>query len=397
LSTRARSEGFGRAWRIVACAAAVLIVAACTSINLGRPDSARGTGAATAPDVIGAGSVPIAMLLPESAPGNAAETAKAFRNAAALALRDFPDANIRITIYDTGGTPAGAKAAVGTALGGGARLILGPVFAAEVSAVAPAARQAGVPVVAFSSDASVAGPGIYLLSFLPADDVKRVVAYAAGEGKQAFAALLPANSYGTVVEAAFRGAVPEAGGRILAIQSYQRTSDDIRAQAAAIARFAPQFDALLVPDSGDVLPAIASALEAAGITRDRVQLLGSGQWDDPRVVNSAGLVGAWFPAPTKEGFAGFARKYQAAYRTPPPRNATLAYDASVLAAGLVRQYPDDPFANAVLTSPNGFTGIDGVFRFLPSGAAERRLAVYEVTGSGARVVAPAARTFAAGG
>ena len=54
------------------------------------------------------------------------------------------------------------------------------------------------------------------------------------------------------------------------------------------------------------------------------------------------------------------------------------------------------FQNSVLTSPNGFAGLDGVFRFLPSGLTERRLAVYEVTGSGARVVAPAARSFAAG-
>jgi hypothetical protein len=109
------------------------------------------------------------------------------------------------------------------------------------------------------------------------------------------------------------------------------------------------------------------------------------------------LVGGWYPAPIKLGFEDFARKYRAAFGSPPPRNATLAYDATVLAVGLVRQYGADGFKQSALTSPNGFAGVDGLFRFLPSGLTERRYAVYELTGSGARIVSPAATTFAAGG
>ena len=108
----------------------------------------------------------------------------------------------------------------------------------------------------------------------------------------------------------------------------------------------------------------------------RCSLLGSGQWDDPRILNNPALVGSWFPAPREEGFRGFRAKYQAAYGAPPPRNATLAYDATVLAAGLVRQFGASRFETSVLTSPNGFAGIDGIFRFLPIGpdrAALRRL------------------------
>jgi hypothetical protein len=68
----------------------------------------------------------------------------------------------------------------------------------------------------------------------------------------------------------------------------------------------------------------------------------------------------------------------------------------VLAAGLVRQFGAQRFQMSVLTSANGFAGLDGVFRFLPSGLTERQLAVYEVTGSGSRVIAPAAVSFAGG-
>jgi ABC-type branched-subunit amino acid transport system substrate-binding protein len=254
-----------------------------------------------------------------------------------------------------------------------------------------------VPVVAFSSDAGVAGPGVYLLSFLPSDDVNSIVAFSAGQGRKSFGALLPATAYGAVAEAAFRSAVSKAGGRIVTVQTYQSNDADLRAKTMAVASAAREIDALFVPDTGAVVPTIAATLAAGGVTRDKVRLLGSGLWDDPRILNNPMMVGSWFPAPVKQGFEDFARKYQAAYGAQPPRNATLAYDATVLAVGLVRQYGADRFENAVLTSPNGFAGIDGIFRFLPSGLTERRLAIYEVTGAGASIVSPAARSFAGGG
>ena len=142
---------------------------------------------------------------------------------------------------------------------------------------------------------------------------------------------------------------------------------------------------------------IAGQLAESGVARDKVRLLGSGQWADTRILTDQALVGGWFPAPPEEGFQTFSRKYQAAYGVAPPRNATLAYDATVLAAGLVRKFGADRFDTSVLTSPNGFAGIDGIFRFLPSGQTERRFAVYEVTGSGARLVDPAARRFVTSG
>lgn len=401
MSRRRCPFGLGRGIRALVAGIAIAGLAACSGFNTFDRTGIGGGAAvqktAAGGEVIGSGSVRVALLVPRSASGNGQATARAFRNAAELAVRDFPNAGIQVVVYDTGGTPAGAQQAVSAALSDGAEMILGPVFANEVSAVAQPARQAGRPVVAFSSDASVAGPGVYLLSFLPADDVSTIIAYSASQGRKSFAALLPANAYGAVVEASFRRAVAQVGGRIVAIRSYQASIEDIRAKSAEIARFAPQIDALLIPDSGDVVPGIAGALAASGVTRDKVKFLGSGQWDDPRILNDPALVGSWFPGPVGQGFQGFARKYRSAYGAKPPRNATLSYDATVLAAGLARQFGDSRFDVTVLTSANGFAGLDGVFRFRTNGLTERRLAVYEVTGSGARLVSPAARSFQAGG
>ncbi len=398
MTRRDRSHGLRRKLCALGCALAVAALSACQGFGPrggSRIDSGPGSMAPVSAETIGAGGVGVALLVPRSAAGNGRATAEAFRNAAELALRDFPSAGIQIAVYDTRGTPSGAEAAVSLALSEGAEIILGPVFSNEVSAVAPQARAAGAPIVAFSSDAGVAGPGVYLLSFLPSDDVQRIVSYSASQGRRSFAALLPENAYGSVVEASFRSAVANAGGRIVAIETYA-TAAEAQAKAARIAAIAPQIDALLIPDSGEAVSSITEALAAGGVTRARVKLLGSGQWDDGRVLNNPALVGSWFPGPVKQGFESFSRKYQAAYGAPPPRNATLAYDGTVLAAGLVRQFGTERFQASALTSPNGFAGLDGVFRFLPSGLTQRRLAVYEVSGSGARVVDPAARSFAAG-
>src|SRR5262249_27236431 len=157
-----------------------------------------------------------------------------------------PSAGIQIAVYDTKGTPAGAQEAVGTALKERAEIILGPLFSAEVSAVAPQARQAGVSAGGFSFGPNRARPGLLLLGFLPSRPLHRVVSYSASQGRKSFAALLPANAYGAVVEAAFRRSVAARGGRIVAIQSYQSNAEDAKAKATAVAALAPQIDALLM-------------------------------------------------------------------------------------------------------------------------------------------------------
>src|SRR6202043_3044230 len=105
-----------------------------------------------------------------------------------------------------------AQQATQDALAEGVDIILGPLFAHTVSAAGASARARNVPVIAFSTDANVAAHGVYLLSFLPESDVDRIITYAASQGRRSYAALLPDNAYGTVVEAAFKQAVPRRGG-----------------------------------------------------------------------------------------------------------------------------------------------------------------------------------------
>lgn len=389
-------QGLARLRGLVAAAAA-LALAACTGSTLG--DNPGFPSTPTQPtvsgQVIGTGSVRVAMLLPMSGGGSATSIATVFRNTAELALADFQGADIQILVKDTGGTAEGARIAAQAAIAEGAELVLGPVFAPAVGGAASVARASGVPVVAFSSDESVATRGVYLLSFLPRSDVTRVVSHAVRQGKRSFAAVLPDDSYGAVVEAAFRQEVGRAGARIVAIERYKLSGNDttdLAARLATIAQNAAQIDAILVP-AANVAPFVAQTLSTSGVNLATTKLLGSGQWDNPQVLNAAPLTGAWYPGPDSAGFNAFADRYAARYGSRPPRNASLAYDGTILAAGLVRSAGPARFSERVLANRDGFLGIDGVFRFDADGRNERGLAIYEVTGTGSRIVSPAPRAF----
>ena len=377
-------------------AATAMVLAACTTqLGGGAPTSQSGEQA-TANASVGEGQVRVALVLPLSAQGNAGVAAQSMKNAAEMALAEFKSPNIQLLVKDDGGTPQGAQAGAQQAISEGAEIIIGPLFAQSVSAVGQVARARNIPVIAFSTDSSVAARGVYLLSFLPETDVYRIVDFAIARGKRSFAALLPDNAYGTVVEAAFQQEVSRRGGRVLALEKYPLDSSRMAEAVRRVGQAANQVDAIFIPDGADAVPQVVQALAASGVNLKRLQLLGTGLWDDPRIFSAAALDGGWYVAPESTGFRNFSGRYRARYGQDPVRTATLAYDAVALVAALVKTQGSQRFSEQVLTNASGFAGIDGVFRFRPEGLNERGLAVLRVTPSGGQVISPAPRSFQPG-
>ena len=356
-----------------------------------QPDAGP-AGPQQQPLAVGTGQVKVGLILPLSAAGNAGVAALSMKNAAEMALAEFQNPNIQLLIKDDGGSPQGASQGTQQALAEGAEIVLGPLFAQSVPATAQLTRARGTSVIAFSTDSSVAGRGVYLLSFLPESDVNRIIESSASIGKKSFAALLPENAYGNVVEAAFKQAVGRRGGRIVAFEKY---GADRTAPASRVAQALGQADALLLADDGDSVVGVADALTAAGANLKNIQLLGTGLWDNPRVFASSKLQGGLYAAPDPAGFRAFAARYRAKYGNEPVRTATLAYDAVALVAALARTQGGQRFTADVLTNTSGFAGIDGLFRFRADGTNERGLAVMRVGSSGSVPVAGSPKSFGA--
>lgn len=345
---------------------------------------------------IGQGKVKVGLILPLSGAGNAGIAGNSMKNAAEMALAEFQNPDLQLLVKDDAGTAQGAQAAAQQALGEGVEMILGPLFALSVAGVAQQARARGIPVIAFSTDASVAGQGVYLLSFLPETDVNRITDYAAGTGKRSFAALLPENAYGNVVEAAFKQAVARKGARLVAFEKYSADPNRMQGAVRNIAQALGGADALLLADDGDVLVQLSSQLAGAGADLKRVQLLGTGLWDNPKVFADSHLQGGYYAAPDPSGYRAFARRYRGKYGQDPVRTATLAYDAVALVAALSRVNSGGPrFSADMLTNVSGFTGIDGLFRFMPNGTNERGLAVLRVASGGGQIASASPKSFGA--
>ncbi len=313
------------------------------------------------------------------------------RNAAELAWAEAGNNDITLLVKDDRSTPEGAREAAQQAVSEGAELIIGPLFASSVREVGPVARAAGKPVIAFSTDTSTAGPELFLLSFLIESYVDRIVDFAASKGEKSIAALIPDNDYGRVAESEFQQAAARDNIRVMTIEHFQPQT--MASAVQKIAALHDQIDSLFIPERADAMQAMSQALAAAGINGKHVQILGTGLWNDARVLNLAALQGAWFAAPENGGFNAFAARYRAKYHADPTRIATLAYDAVSLAAALAHTQGSQRYSPNVLTNKSGFNGADGVFRFRSDGTNERGLSVLEINNGVAVPLSPAPHSF----
>ncbi|MEM7425822.1 MAG: penicillin-binding protein activator [Pseudomonadota bacterium] len=397
------------------CCAAVLALALASCGGLGNvgdlfsrdsepePGQILQTPNTPSPQIPNAGGPKVAFLLPLGIKGGAANVARSLKEAGELALVEAGAPSITLLTKDTLGTPEGARAAVDAALNDGAELIVGPLFQGSVRAISPSAQGRGAPVIAFSTASAAAGNGVYLMSFLPEQDVANIIRYASESGRRRFAALIPETAYGGIIERALATEVQRRGGQVVTIVRYPRTALGASQAASKIAAKLSDpvagADTLLIAEGGKMLSNLSSTLTAAGVNPQTTKIIGTSLWDDPSTSSIDIAIGGWYPGVDPQLTRAFAARFRQTYGSEPKRIASLAYDAISLAIALGRQnagqLPGQRFPITTLTNPQGFQGSNGLFRFTNSGLNERGLAILEVTQSGPRVISPAPTTFSA--
>jgi len=367
--------------------------------------------------------VRVGLLLPFTASNAAAQKiASSMFDAAQLAAFEAGDENFLLIPKDTRGTPEGAAAAARSALADGAEIILGPLFSESVEAAARVTRAASTPMVAFSSDLRAGGDGVFLLSFPPELEIERVTEYAVNHELTRFGILAPMTTYGDRVSSAFAQEVFIRGGVIVHEERYQQEPDLMLAPAQRLAKYSmeivpvelrhdfdanaprPQnveagytqgYQAVLMPEQGTLLRALAPLLPYYDVDITRVKLLGISAWNNPRLTREPALRGGWFAAPDPTITKNFENRFAGAFGAAPPRLASLAYDATLLSARLAAtQRRRDRFSDEAITDPNGYFGADGLFRLNTDGSVERGLAILEIQPGGIQVLEPAPRSFA---
>lgn len=329
----------------------------------------------------------IGLLLPLTGPQ--AALGKGMQEAAEMALFETGGSAITLLPQDT--APGAYQAAL-KALDEGAELLLGPIFAAEVEAVKPLLSARNVSLLCFSTDQNVAGKGVFVLGFLPSQQIERIISFAKEKGLSKIAVLTPNDPYGQLIDQTLRRLESKGNIQLLGISHYTKADilegnpGNTRLLEEVAAYKAKGLDALVIPEGGENLAYLAHLLSSQA----PLTILGSGQWDAPETLNiAADLKGAAFASADPQERRDFESQFQAAYGYAPPRIATLAYDATALAIALA----DKGYAPQTLTFSQGFAGIEGPFRLTSQGLNERALSVLEVTPSGFKVVNPAPQTF----
>lgn len=366
----------------------------------------------------------IALLLPLSGPGES--LGNAFLDAAAMALFEAYDPRLHLFPLDTGGTPEGARRAALSAVAGEVDIVIGPLFADSIRAAAPVLREEDIKMIGFSNNPDVAGDGVYLLSFMPEQEVKRVIQFASDQDYGQFAALIPDSLYGAAVLEGFSEAVYLAGREITGLEIYTRDTQSFLEPVRRLANYdvrrdayleeetflknlgdddfaeeilknletmetlgSPPFTSVIVPESGQFLRSLIPLLPFFEIDPVEVKFLGTGLWYDPTLAGEPTLEGAWFAGPDPEKVEGFMTRFQSLYGYRPLRIATLSFDAVSLVASLSRiEIRRARFSDRTLRNANGFSGIDGIFRFQADGTTERGFAILEIRKDGFHIVSP---------
>ena len=369
-----------------------------------------GCGGIALPRLPGSGPAPVdpargvvvALLVPAGSSDQGQQIlATSLENAARLAVADLEGVSIDLRVYGTGGRPDRAVEVARQAVAEGAQVILGPVLGPEAAAVGPAVAASGVNVLSFSNNTAVAGGNVFVLGMTFENTARRLLAYAAAQGRSRVMIVAERNARGELARSAIQRAVAGTGASIVATETYEFSQSGIVNALPAIAATARSSGAqalFFTDDTAGALPILSQLLPDNRIAHPQFQFIGLTRWDiPPASLQLRGLQEGWFALPDPGLYGRFEARYQAAHGTAPHPIAGLAYDGVAAIGALLRTGQADALSRAALTQGSGFAGVNGIFRLMPDGTVQRGLAVAAIRNNAVVILDAAPRSFAGAG
>lgn len=340
--------------------------------------------------------IPVALLVPTS-DADIANLAQSLENAARLAVQESPDVVIDLRVYDTAGNETIAAQVAQQAVDDGAQIILGPLRAETANAAAVAVADDGVNVISFSNNPTIAGGNLYLLGKTFDNTAEQLLEFAAAQGKSRAVVVYPNNIEGTFGLQAFRKAAQKSGITIVSEQGFEFNETAV-INAIPMIRAAVEIEQadllLLTSTSSGALPLLAQLLPENGLDPMKIQYAGLARWDVPaQMLDLPGVQNGWFAVPDTAGNENFATRYELANGGRPHNLAGLAYDAVSIITQIGRSDGGAVLSAQNLTNPNGFKGVDGIFRLKNDGTNERALSLAQIIEKQVTILDPAARSF----
>ncbi len=353
-------------------------------------------GGLTPPFLSGQDLKRAAVLLPFSHPNaQVRNEAESMLAGIELALFELGGEDMLVMPFDTEGSPSVAEARADEAIQQGADVILGPLFGANVAGVRRSADRGNIPIISFSNDRKVAGAGVYLASIMPEEEVSRVMGYAYTKGVRTFVFLGPDSDYGRQIDNAMRSEAGKLGASVVGSAFYdpKGNATEQAKQIATLIKSQPASAGavgVMVPERGLKMLSIAPLFPVNGVDMSKVRLLGTSLWDDSSIWRESVLQGAIFASTDPADLLEFQSNYKRIYGRAPTGLSAVAYDAAAVA---VRLAGEDNLRYNGVTDPDGFLGVNGLFRFRVDGTTERGLTIKQISTAGPVILEAAPRSF----
>jgi len=351
----------------------------------------------TGPKVDTSKPVPVALLVPQSSEGTA-QIAADLENAARLAAAQLDDLEIDLRVYDTAGDATVAASVAQQAIDEGAKIIIGPLYAEAANAAGTAVADEGINVLSFSNNTTIAGGNVFVLGKTFDNTARRIVSFAAEQGKERAMVIHSNRIDGLMGLNAFQSAADDKSLQIVSVQSFELTQESVVNTVPLIRASAEIEDVdtlFLTSSSAGALPLLAQLLPEAGLDPQDVQYVGLTRWDiPPQTLELNGLKGGWFAVPDLTRTENFSTQFQEQFGNRPHQLANLAFDGIAAIGALAQAGFDDILTREALTQPSGFQGVDGIFRLKDDGTNERGLAIATVQDKQVVIIDPAPRSFA---
>ena len=355
----------------------------------------------------------VGVLLPLS--GDAARYGNGLKNATMLALEDVKNPNLILQYYDTKSTPEGARTAIQNALNQNAQMIIGPLKSSSVRAISDETTRKNIPVIAFSTTEDVLQPSVYTLGLLVDEQVNRIISYAVKQGRSRLALLVPDNATGIAVAKAAVKAAQKNSIVVTRIAFYPPNTSDfsnilkemtdyntrhsrmeklkasLKAKAdagdaesaKALKRVSTHdtlgeidFDMVLIPEKGAKLKSAIAMFGYYDVFAPDVKFLGTSLWENSKLNNESTIIGSWYPAISRSHSNYFVNKYAYIFGERPQALYALGYDAVALANAIAKQGGNN--YTSIITNPDGYVGINGMFRLFENGRNQHSMDIVEV-------------------
>jgi ABC-type branched-subunit amino acid transport system substrate-binding protein len=346
--------------------------------------------------------VQVALLVPAGS-GQAGDEALAtsLENAARLAMADLQGVQVDLRVYPTAGDAGTAATVAAQAVDEGAKIILGPVYAAAANAAGAAVAARGVNVLSFSNNTGIAGGNVFVLGHTFENSAERLVSYAASQGRRNVVIAYGRDAAERQGRDAIAAAVARAGATLAGETSFELTQNGVVQAVEEIAGQvkATNADALFMTSgTAGALPILSQLVAENGVDKSVTKFIGLQRWDIPPGARELpGLQDGWFALPSPGLTEQFETRYAAAYGAPPHPIAGLAYDGIAAIGALVSSGDATALGAAALTQGTGFAGVNGIFRLRADGSNERGLAIATITDRQVVVIDPAPRSFPGAG